>query len=56
MTNDHTNHTYTYKTLVVDGVVYNLNQTQPAKNLGWLDRQRRSAVATRRERQRHRLS
>jgi hypothetical protein len=39
MTDDHTNHTYTYKTLVVDGVVYNLNQTQPAKNLGsgWTD-------------------
>jgi hypothetical protein len=37
MTTNHTNHTYTYKTLVVDGVAYNLNQTQPAKNLGWGD-------------------
>lgn len=37
MTNNHTDHTYTYETLVVDGVVYNLNQTQPAKNLGWAD-------------------
>lgn len=37
MTTNHTNHTYTYKTLVVDGVVYNLNQTQPAKYLGWAD-------------------
>jgi hypothetical protein len=37
MTNNHSNHTYTYKTLVVDGVVYNLNQTQTAKNLGWSD-------------------
>jgi len=37
MTNNHSNHTYTYKTLVVDGVVYNVNQTQPAKNLGWAD-------------------
>jgi hypothetical protein len=37
MTANHSNHTYTYKTLVVDGVVYNLNQTQPAKNLGWGD-------------------
>jgi hypothetical protein len=37
MTTNHTNHTYTYQTLVVDGVAYNLNQTQPAKNLGWAD-------------------
>jgi hypothetical protein len=37
MTNNHTAHTYTYKTLVVDGVAYTLNQTQPAKNLGWSD-------------------
>lgn len=37
MTTNHTNHTYTYKTLVVDGVIYNLNQTQPAKYLGWPD-------------------
>jgi len=35
MTTNHSNHTYTYKTLVVDGVAYNLNQTQPAKYLGW---------------------
>lgn len=35
MTTNHSNHTYTYKTLVVDGVVYNLNQTQPAKYLAW---------------------
>ncbi|HVP63355.1 MAG TPA: hypothetical protein VMT82_00580 [candidate division Zixibacteria bacterium] len=35
MTTNHTNHTYTYKTLVVDGHAYYLNQTQPAKNLGW---------------------
>jgi hypothetical protein len=37
MTTDHSGHTYTYKTLVVDGVVYNLNQTQPAKYLAWGD-------------------
>jgi hypothetical protein len=37
MTTNHTSHTYTYKTLVVDGVAYTLNQTQPAKNLGWAD-------------------
>lgn len=37
MTTNHTNHTYTYKTLVVDGVVHNLNQTQPAKYLAWGD-------------------
>jgi hypothetical protein len=35
MTTNHSNHTYTYKTLVVDGVAYNLNQTQPAKYLAW---------------------
>ncbi|HUO61179.1 MAG TPA: hypothetical protein VMU24_10955 [Candidatus Acidoferrales bacterium] len=35
MTTNHANHTYTYKTLVVDGKVYNLNQTQPAKYLAW---------------------
>jgi len=35
MTTNHTNHTYTYKTLVVDGVSYTLNQTQPAKYLAW---------------------
>lgn len=37
MTTNHSSHTYTYKTLVVDGAVYNLNQTQPAKYLGWGD-------------------
>ena len=37
MTTNHSSHTYTYKTLVVDGVVYNLNQTQPAKYLAWGD-------------------
>ncbi len=38
MTANHSNHTYTYKTLVIDGVAYNLNQTQPAKYLvGWTD-------------------
>jgi hypothetical protein len=34
---NHSNHTYTYVTLVVDGNVYNLNQTQPAAYLGWSD-------------------
>jgi hypothetical protein len=37
VTTDHSNHTYTYKTFVVDGKSYTLNQTQPAKNLGWGD-------------------
>lgn len=37
MTTNHTNHTYTYKTFVIDGKVYNLNQTQPAKYLAWGD-------------------
>ncbi len=37
MTTNHTNHTYTYKTLVLDGVAYNLNQTQSAKYLAWGD-------------------
>jgi hypothetical protein len=37
MTTNHSNHTYTYKTLVVDGVAYTLNQTQPALYLGWPD-------------------
>lgn len=35
MTTNHSNHTYTYKTLVVDGVAYDFNQTQPAKYLAW---------------------
>jgi hypothetical protein len=37
VTTNHSNHTYTYKTLVVDGVAYTLNQTQPAKYLAWGD-------------------
>lgn len=37
MTANHANHTYTYHTLVVDGAAYTLNQTQPAKYLGWPD-------------------
>jgi hypothetical protein len=37
MTTNHTSHTYTYKTLVIDGVSYNLNQTQSAKYLAWGD-------------------
>ena len=37
MTTNHSNHTYTYRTLVVDGVAYNLNQTQPAICLAWTD-------------------
>jgi hypothetical protein len=37
MTTNHSNHSYTYVTLVVDGTVYNLNQTQYAKNNGWSD-------------------
>ena len=37
MTTNHSNHTYTYRTLVVDGVAHTLNQTQSAKNLGWGD-------------------
>jgi hypothetical protein len=37
MTTNHSNHTYTYRTLAVDGVMYTLNQTQPAKYLAWAD-------------------
>ena len=37
VTTNHTNHTYTYRTLAVDGVTYAVNQTQPAKYLGWPD-------------------
>lgn len=37
MTTNHSAHTYTYRTLVVDGVTYTLNQTQPAKYLAWGD-------------------
>lgn len=37
MTTNHSNHSYTYKTLVVDGKAYNVNQTQYAKYLAWGD-------------------
>ena len=37
ITINHSNHSYTYKTFVIDGTVYNLNQTQYANNLGWGD-------------------
>jgi hypothetical protein len=37
VTTNHTNHTYTYVTLVVDGKAHTLNQTQPAKYLAWGD-------------------
>jgi hypothetical protein len=37
MTANHYTHSYTYVTLVVDGTVYKVNQTQYAKNLGWQD-------------------
>jgi hypothetical protein len=37
MNTNHSNHSYTYVTLVVDGKAYNVNQTQYAKNLGWGD-------------------
>jgi hypothetical protein len=37
VTTNHSSHTYTYKTFVIDGKSYTLNQTQPAKNLGWAD-------------------
>jgi hypothetical protein len=37
VTLNHTNHTYTYKTFVVDGKVMNVNQTQPALYLAWAD-------------------
>jgi hypothetical protein len=37
LTTNHTNHTYTYVTLVVDGKAYSVNQTQSAKYLGWGD-------------------
>jgi hypothetical protein len=37
VTMNHSNHTYTYRTLVVDGVAYTINQTQPAKYLAWGD-------------------
>jgi hypothetical protein len=36
-TTNHANHTYTYHTLVVDGVAFSLNQTQPAKYVAWPD-------------------
>jgi hypothetical protein len=34
---NHSNHSYTYVTLVVDGMAYKVNQTQYARNLGWQD-------------------
>ena len=34
---NHSNHTYHYVTLVVDGVPYSVNRTYPAKNLHWSD-------------------
>jgi hypothetical protein len=37
ITTNHSNHTYTYVTFVIDGRVYNLNQTQSAKYLAWSD-------------------
>ena len=37
ITVNHSNHSYTYRTLVIDGKAYTLNQTQYAKNLGWGD-------------------
>jgi len=37
MTVNHSNHSYTYVTLVVDGKPYSLNQTQYAKYLAWGD-------------------
>ncbi len=38
ITTNHSSHTYTYKTFVLDGVVHNLNQTQHAKYIsGWGD-------------------
>lgn len=36
-TTNHSNHSYTYVTLVVDGKAYNVNQTQYAKYLAWGD-------------------
>lgn len=35
MTTNHTNHTYTYITLVVDGKATPVNATYSAKNIGW---------------------
>jgi hypothetical protein len=37
VTTNHNNKSYTYVTLVVDGQVHNLNQTQYAKYLAWGD-------------------
>ena len=37
LTTNHSNHSYTYKTIVIDGKVYNLNQTQYANYLAWGD-------------------
>jgi hypothetical protein len=35
VTTNHTTQQYTYVTLVVDGKVYNINQTYSAKDIGW---------------------
>jgi hypothetical protein len=35
VTTNHSNNTYTYHTLVVDGMAHNLNLTYSAKNIGW---------------------
>ena len=37
VTTNHSNHTYTYRTLVVDGVAYTINKTNSAKYLAWGD-------------------
>jgi hypothetical protein len=37
MTNNHSKHSYTFVTLVVDGKVYNVNRTMYAKYLAWGD-------------------
>ncbi len=37
ITINHSYHSYTYRTFVIDGRIYNLNQTQYAKYLGWSD-------------------
>ena len=37
ITINHANHSYTYRTFVIDGRVYNLNQTQYANYLAWGD-------------------
>jgi hypothetical protein len=37
VTTNHSNHTYTYRTLVVDGVPYAVNRTNSARYLAWSD-------------------